>query len=449
MKRCLLCILVGVSGFAATLAAETVHTVDGEKVEGTLKAIEEERLVVAPKGAPADQLRRLHLHDLHRIVWVDPKAKAGSAKEPAKGAGPAAEPTKGAKGSSAASQNAPSVEPGAQQPRPKAAPGGWRLELVNGDRISGELVGWREAQITLKVAVESGKAVTVDVPVAYVRHAWHADDSVVDQARQRGEAAGGSDVAYIMKDDQPQAVTGQCLGIEDGALRFRFMEKDRKVTLDRVVGLALASETLAPAISGYHQRMRLFSGGSISGAWTDLSAGESIALKTAWGDQLTLPLSAIAQIDFVNGRLKYLSTLAPDEVEQVPYFDRIMPYRINRSLTGGAIMLADGRYEDGIAVHARCALHYDIGGRFDTFRTTVGFQQPEGRLGRAAIRVLGDGKPLFEQLDAHGDDKPIPVNVAVKGVQRLTLEVDFGQGQGVSDRVVWADARLVRSRITQ
>ena len=42
-------------------------------------------------------------------------------------------------------------------------------------------------------------------------------------------------------------------------------------------------------------------------------------------------------------------------------------------------------------------------------------------------------------------NKPSDINLKVDGVQRLTLEVDFGKNQDVGDRVVWANARLLRS----
>jgi hypothetical protein len=141
----------------------------------------------------------------------------------------------------------------------------------------------------------------------------------------------------------------------------------------------------------------------------------------------------------------YLSDLKPVSVEQVPYFDRMLGYRVDQSLDGKPLVLKDGTYKRGIAVHSRCALGYDLGGKFDELRAKVGFQQPEGKLGQAVVRVLGDGKVLFEQPDARGDQPPFEVKVKLAGVQRLALEVDFGKGQDVGDRVVWANARLLRN----
>jgi hypothetical protein len=91
-------------------------------------------------------------------------------------------------------------------------------------------------------------------------------------------------------------------------------------------------------------------------------------------------------------------------------------------------------------------LRYDIGRKYEKFRAKLGFQQPEGKGGRVAVRVLGDNdKVLHEIADARGDQPPADLDLNVAGVSRLTLEVDFGAEQDVGDRFVWADARLLRA----
>ena len=68
---------------------------------------------------------------------------------------------------------------------------------------------------------------------------------------------------------------------------------------------------------------------------------------------------------------------------------------------------------------------------------------PEGKVGDCVIRVLGDGKTLFEKLDARGDQIPADLKLNVAGVHELTLEVDYGRNDDVGDRVAWANARLL------
>ena len=79
-----------------------------------------------------------------------------------------------------------------------------------------------------------------------------------------------------------------------------------------------------------------------------------------------------------NGKAISLTDLVPCRVEQVPFFDRMIRFRVNESLSGGAILLRDGKHSRGISVHAKTVLRYSIGGRFQRFRAKVGFQLPEG-----------------------------------------------------------------------
>ena len=148
-----------------------------------------------------------------------------------------------------------------------------------------------------------------------------------------------------------------------------------------------------------------------------------------------------------NGRLVFLSDLEPAAVEQVPFFDRVVPYRVDQSLSGGPLQLRDGPHERGVSVHARTVLHYDLGGKYQKFRGVVGFEHPAGSIGRAAVRVLGDDRPLFDKPDLSGADAPEKLDLDVSGVRRLSLVVDFGENQDVGDRIIWADAHVIRADV--
>jgi hypothetical protein len=161
---------------------------------------------------------------------------------------------------------------------------------------------------------------------------------------------------------------------------------------------------------------------------------------------MKIALSSVTIVDFTNGRVTSLCDLKPSKVEQTPYFGRVIPYRIDHSLTGGPLILSDGPCARGIAVHSRCVLSYELAGDVDRFKTRLGFQQPEGLHGRVEARVIGDGKVLYENPDARGDQPPIDIDVPIGGVKLLTLEIDFGKDQDVGDRVVWGNPRLIRGK---
>jgi hypothetical protein len=175
----------------------------------------------------------------------------------------------------------------------------------------------------------------------------------------------------------------------------------------------------------------------------------SVSFETFWNETVALRVSGIGRIEIHGGEDGvFLSDLKPTKVEQTPYFDRLIPFRVDSSLDGGPLKLNDGRqYAHGIAMHSRCVLEYELGGQFARFKTRLGFEPipSNSPVGRVAIRVLADDVTRFENPDFRSDDKPRDLDVDVRGVNRLVLEVDFGQDQDVNDRVGWGEARLLRA----
>jgi hypothetical protein len=320
-----------------------------------------------------------------------------------------------------------------------------RFTLSDGDVLQGKLMRWSDQ--TLAVQLTTFRGQIVQIPASAVLQIWAGTPVMVDKARALTVEPGPEDIAFVQKADDVIAVKGLVIGVDNSSLLFRFGDTDRKIGLVKIVGLLLRGNAPKP-ITAFHQLVKTDSGDTIAGTWTGID-GDSAVITTPFGAAVKVPLSMVYAIEFVNGRVVYLSDLTATRVEQTPYFGRVMPYRLDHSLTGGPLVMSDGNYSKGIAVHSRCVLEYDVSGGFDRFKTRLGFEDPAGRQGRVTARVLGDGKVLYENADARGDQKPVDIDVALNGIRTLTLEIDFGKDQDVGDRVIWAMARLVRAKLPQ
>lgn len=319
-----------------------------------------------------------------------------------------------------------------------------RIILGNDEPFTGPLLGWSEKQ--LRVGTPYGEGGGLDIPIEMLHELWKGTAEQLKQARAIVLEPGPEDAAFVLKDNAVIVVRGVALGIAGDSLRFKFNADERKINLTKLIGVILGGND-AKRDGSLRQTFQLRNGDSITGLWKGFDATTgTIGLQTAWGPSLDVPFADVIRVVSTNGRLTYLSDLKPVAVEQTPYFDRMLTYRVDKSLIGGPLKLSDGEYAHGIAVHSRTVLTYDIAGTHEEFKTKVGFQQPEGKLGQAVVRVLGDGKVLYENPDARGDAKPVDVSVKVSGVQRLILEVDFGKNEDTGDRVVWANARLLRAK---
>jgi len=312
------------------------------------------------------------------------------------------------------------------------------------DLLDATLVDWDDKQLTLQSSLLGGTPVVI--PVSTLREVWHGTEAQIVQAKAMPLEPGPEDAAFVVKDNGVVVVRGVALGVEGDALKFKFNDQEKKINLAKLVGVILGGQD-AKRDHSFRQKIEFADGDSISGRWTGYDAAKNVMeLQTPWGQALSFRFDAVQKIRSANGRLTYLSDLKPANVEQVPYFDRLLPYRTDHSLTGGTMKLIDGEYERGIAVHSRCVLTYDLDGAYETFKTKVGFEQPEGKLGEAPIRVLGDGKVLWEDPHSRGDaPKPASLSLSVAGVKQLTLEVDFGDNGDTGCRIDWANARLLRA----
>jgi hypothetical protein len=323
----------------------------------------------------------------------------------------------------------------------------WRIEFGATDHVTAAMTAGSSNHI--KLSLDGAGATSLELPVDQLREIWSSNETLVKKARDLKVSAAGQDVAFVEKSGDVKSVAGVMLGIDGDSLTFKYEGEDRKIKLDRLVGVTLAQRETTPDRS-LHEAFLLVNGDLLSGKLEAIEHGTLRMKPLAAGESgaapLEIPLPLLATVEIKNGRLTWLGDLVPASVSQVPYFDRLMPYRVNQSLTGGPLVLADGSMTKGIAVHSKSVLAYDINGGYERFKTKVGFQQPEGKAGRAPVRIVGDDKVLWHDDNLKGDaGKPVAVDLDVAGVKRLTLEADFGPNQDVGGRVVWGEARLVKA----
>jgi hypothetical protein len=335
-----------------------------------------------------------------------------------------------------------SSPPSAPSTRPTNTLPNSRVTLADNDRLLGTIVGWSDKKLSIHPAI--AMADKLEIPVSSLRELWCGTADQIKKAQALKEQAGLDDIAFAIKDDDVIAVHGIVIGIDDDSLHFRYDNADRKIGLSRLVGIVMAKNEESAGDDALFEQVQFVNDDQISGTLSSLEA-KTLVMQSRAGTELRIPIDQITKIVTRNGRLTYLSDLKPTKVEQTPYFDRLMEYRLDKSLNGKPILLSDGTYAHGISVHSRCVLTYDLGGKYSEFRSKVGFQLPEGKIGDCAIRVLGDGKALFEKPDARGDQPPQDLKLAVAGIHELTLEVDYGRNDDVGDRVAWANARVIRA----
>jgi hypothetical protein len=253
------------------------------------------------------------------------------------------------------------------------------------------------------------------------------------------------DVVFVAAPDMSAAeVAGQVQSLADDKLVLRYQDEDRPIKQDRLLGLVFTAHAKLPPVEGTHQVFLLAGDQNMAGHWVGWRDG-ALEVQTPWQSPLRLPAEAVSQIRIRNGKIVYLPDLEPIEAEELGYFGRVIPWRVDQGFDGAPPAMKGKKPIRSLAMHSRCVLTYALNGQFDKFASIVGFDDSGQQRGRVACRILGDGRELFMRDDLRATQDPVPVEVSLDGVQQLTLEVDFGADADIGDRVLWAEPRLFRA----
>lgn len=179
-----------------------------------------------------------------------------------------------------------------------------------------------------------------------------------------------------------------------------------------------------------------------------LLKGPVVLAKVASGPEVELPLSKLVSLQVLGGPATYLSDLQPKKSEVAGFLGDGWPPTSDRSVRGLPLRLdtkdGESAFNKGLGTHPKTTLTYDLAGKFTRFEALVGLDAATGKRGRAAVRILLDGKDVGPvELKALAAGVAVPVRIDLRGAKELTLVTDFGPTGDVQADVNWGDARLI------
>ncbi|NRA38242.1 MAG: NPCBM/NEW2 domain-containing protein, partial [Planctomycetes bacterium] len=121
----------------------------------------------------------------------------------------------------------------------------------------------------------------------------------------------------------------------------------------------------------------------------------------------------------------------------------IRKHKINTNLFGAPIIVDGIRYENGIAMHARTKISYQLNGGYSSFVTYYGIDKSVTTGGNAGFIILGDGKELLKK-NLNGTDPLQFAHINISGINTLELIVDYGKNGSGGDHGLWALPRLIK-----
>jgi NPCBM/NEW2 domain-containing protein len=163
------------------------------------------------------------------------------------------------------------------------------------------------------------------------------------------------------------------------------------------------------------------------------------------GGQVEFPWSAARLVDVRSNRVAFLSDLKPIEVDEATLVTLPRPWQRDKSVLGKPLTLGTRVFDKGIGVHARSALTFAAGRKYDVLAAVIGIDEQAGGKGDCVFQVLGDGQILFTQR-IKGNDPPQTVNLDISPYDKITLLVEPGEGLDLADHADWCDVRFIRKK---
>lgn len=137
----------------------------------------------------------------------------------------------------------------------------------------------------------------------------------------------------------------------------------------------------------------------------------------------------------------WLTELAAESVDQD--WGRM---RINRSVDGKRLRVADTTFTHGIGTHADSAITFNLERNYSRFEFRAGLDE-EAKVGIARFSVHADGKQIWRSASMATGEISDRVSLDVRGVTRLTLHVSSA-GSNTNDHADWLNPVLTRADST-
>jgi hypothetical protein len=310
---------------------------------------------------------------------------------------------------------------------------------LEGDSILVRTVAWSNAKLARDL---------VSGIVFALHQRWEDRQRLAELVREQRSK---KDVLLLSNQDR---VSGRLVKLTGGSLTIEVDGQVTKLPLSRVAAVVLAGSDVPSPAPSRRGRGILAIGmrdGSLLNAARVGGAANDLSLELVGGGRLTGGnIDDIAALQGLGGeRFVYLSDLEPVDYKHVPYLSIDWPYRRDRSVSDASLMVDGKQYLKGLGMHSASRLTYRLDGKFKRFEATAAIDDSAGGRGSVTFGVYllhnGQWKQASVSDVLRGGDPPEPVSVDVRGVEMITLTIDFADRGDELDHADWLDARLVKN----
>ncbi|NNM85220.1 MAG: hypothetical protein HKL96_05625 [Phycisphaerales bacterium] len=305
----------------------------------------------------------------------------------------------------------------------------WRLFLRNGD----SLVGTPSSIAAGAMSIQSPLLGKLTFPLGLIAGLRRAESRVPTTV------AHDHDTIYFLNGDK---LDGVLEGLTATAAKFDSSLGESTLPLTRIACITLGGLPAPAQKPTLTAQLFLRDGSRLTVSELIMNA-TGLHAATTEHQPFACSMGDILKLHVQGGRLTWLAAL-PFASEQTTLFGMQWPVKINSAVTG-RIMRVDGvRHHHGLGVHVNCRLTFSLSGQYTTLRLIPAMDDSAKPWGQAQLKIVADGKLLYDQPHAIPDGSAVPLILSMAGVKTLELSASDDQHDGVRGRVDWAAAALLK-----
>ena len=327
------------------------------------------------------------------------------------------------------------------------------VHMLGGDRLSGRVGGGRDEEVLVESAGGVPIPISVDAIESLLFPARLPDDPGVAVERP---AEG--DRLYRRVGERLDRVDGTLDGFGPEGVRFEGLVGLSTVPWEELAALFVeplgGPDDVQP--DGHPVSVDLADGSRLGGGLLRLDP-DGLGLELAGGTRILLELEQVLAVTSNDGRLRYLSELAPDRVQEGSAFGdelgMVFHHRTDRAVDGGPLVASGQRVARGIGVQAPSRLEWDLAVPEDEtpwreLRGAVAVDAAVARLGvpgSVRFRIELDGEEVWSSaVLGHADGRVDWPALELTDARRLALVAEMEEDWNVGDMADWLDVRFVR-----
>lgn len=184
----------------------------------------------------------------------------------------------------------------------------------------------------------------------------------------------------------------------------------------------------------------LDSGTRITLAEFNLSMG-ILEGKTMQGVKVRIPLSKIQHAVILGKSVVRIQELKNIKLRQIPFFETPMEAKTVKATKNSDFLISGSSYTNGFSTMGSTSITFPLDGKYQKLCGFFGFDDVEGRQGRADIKILADGKVIASWVDRTWKDGLGSLNLPLAGTKELSLVIEASLGSKIN----WCECLFFRT----